>query len=53
MKKCLLTLEIIEFGESKNVELFGITIDKGLKFEKHVNEICSKTDRKLNVLSRM
>ena len=39
--------------ESKNVELFGITIDKDLKFEKHVNEICSKTDRKLNVLSRM
>ena len=26
--------------ESKNVELLGITMDKDLKFEKQVNEIC-------------
>ena len=39
--------------ESKNVELLEITIDKGLKFDKHVNKICSKANKKLNVLSRM
>ena len=26
--------------ESENVELLGITIDKALKFDKHVNKIC-------------
>ena len=39
--------------ESKNIELLGITIEKDLKFDKHVNKICSKANRKLNVLSRM
>ena len=39
--------------ESKNFELFGIMIDKDLKFDKHVSKICSKANRKLNVLLRM
>ena len=39
--------------ESKNVELCGITIDKDLKFDEHVNKIWSKANRKLNILSRM
>ena len=39
--------------KSKNIELLGITTDKYLKFDKHVNKICSKANRKLNVLSRM
>ena len=39
--------------ESKNVELLGIILDKDLKFDKHVNKICLKANRKLNVLSRM
>ena len=39
--------------ESKSVKLLGITIDKELKFDKHVDKICSKANRKLNVLSRM
>ena len=39
--------------ESKNVDLLGITTDKDLKFGKHVTKICSKANRKLNVLSRM
>ena len=53
MKKCLLTLKIIEFWKSKNVELLGITINIDLKFDKNVNKICSNANRKLNVLSRM
>ena len=39
--------------ENKNVKLLGITIGKNLEFDKHVNNICSKANRKLNVLSRM
>ena len=39
--------------ESKNVELLGITIDKDLKIDQHLNKICSKVNRKLNVPCRM
>ena len=39
--------------ESKTVKLLGITIDKELKFDKYINQVCSKTNKKLNVLSRM
>ena len=39
--------------ESKSVKLLGITINKELKFDKHVDKICSKANRKLSVLSRM
>ena len=41
------------YREIKNVELLDITIDKDLKFDKHVSKICSKANRKPNVLSRM
>ena len=39
--------------ESKNVELLGITMDKDLKFDKHVSKIYSNPNRRRNVLSRM
>ena len=39
--------------ESKSVKLLAITIDKELKFDKHVDKVCSKANRKLSVLSRM
>ena len=39
--------------ESKTVKLLGITIDKELKFDKYINQVCSKANKKLNVLSRM
>ena len=37
--------------ESKNVELLGITIAKDLKFDKHVNKICSKLNRMQSFMS--
>ena len=37
--------------ERKTVELVGITIDKDLKLDNHVNKICSKANRELNVVS--
>ena len=34
--------------ESNDIKLLGITIDSILKFDKHVSNICSKANRKLN-----
>ena len=39
--------------ESKTVKLLGITIDKEPKFDKYINQVCSKANKKLNVLSSM
>ena len=39
--------------ESNDVKLLGITIDKNLKFDQHVSNICSKANKKINVLNRM
>ena len=39
--------------ESKTVKLLGITIDKELKFDKHINQVFSTANKKLNALSRM
>ena len=36
--------------ESNNVKLLGITLDNNLKFDKHVSNIFSKANRKLNTL---
>ena len=39
--------------ESNDVKLLGITLDNKLKFDKHVSNICSKTNRKLRALTRV
>ena len=39
--------------ETKNVKLLGVTIDNELKFNKHLNDICKKANRKLGALSRL
>ena len=39
--------------ERNDVKLLGITIDRDLKFDKHVLKLCSKTNQKLSALSRM
>ena len=39
--------------ESNNVKLLGVTIDRDLKFDKHVLKLCSKANQKLSALSRM
>ena len=39
--------------ESNDVKLLGITLDNNLKFDKHVSNICSKANRKLNALTRV
>ena len=38
------------FWESNDVKLLGITLDNNLKFDKHVSNIFSKANRKLNTL---
>ena len=39
--------------ESNDVKLFGVTIDRDLKFDKHVLKLCSKANQELSALSRM
>ena len=34
-------------------EILGVTIDRELKFDKHVKHICKKAGNKLNALTRM
>ena len=38
---------------SQSRKLLGVTFDNKLKFEKHINRICQKANRKLNALARM
>ena len=39
--------------ESTNERLLGITIDRDLKFDRHVTKICKKARRKLSALNRI
>ena len=39
--------------ESNDVKLLGVTIDRDLKFDKHVLKLCSKANQKLSAFSRM
>ena len=44
---------IDKIWESDNVKLLGVNIDRGLKFNGPMLNICSKANRKLTILSRM
>ena len=39
--------------ESNDIKFLGITLDNNVKFDKHVSNICSKVNRKLNALTRV
>ena len=39
--------------ESNDVKHIGITIERDLKFDKHVLKLCRKANQKLNALSRI
>ena len=39
--------------ENDKVDLLGITIESELKFDKHIENLCSKANRKLTILGRM
>ena len=43
------------FTTDSNIKevLLGITIDKNLKFDDHVNNLCKKACQKVNALSRI
>ena len=42
-----------KISELNNVKLLGVNIDRDLKFNGHMLNICSKANRKLTILSRM
>ena len=39
--------------ESQHQKLLGVTIDKNLKFNNHISDICMKAGRKLTALGRL
>ena len=39
--------------ESQRQKLLGVTIDKNLKFNNHISDICMKAGRKLTALGRL
>ena len=39
--------------EDNEVKLLGITVDNSYKFDTHINNICTKANQKLSVLSKM
>ena len=39
--------------EDNEVKLLGITVNNSLKFDALINDVCTKANQKLNVLSRM
>ena len=51
----LLNLKISEtvIHNSQSKKLLGVIFDNELKFEKHINTICQKGNRKLNALARI
>ena len=40
------------FSVNDSVELFGVTIDKDLKFKQHVSSICKKVNNQFSVMTR-
>ena len=51
--KYCLTIRLINVKESDPVELLGITVEKYLDFEKHIQHLCWNVNYKLHVLRRM
>ena len=39
-------------GGSSSEKFLGITVDSNFKFEKHINELCKKSNQKLHALAR-
>ena len=39
--------------ESQHHKLLGVTIDKNLKFNNHISDMCIKASRKLTALGRL
>ena len=47
-----MTIEGNKVSASDSVKLLGVIIDKNLKFDKHIKDICSKARSKCFALSR-
>ena len=43
----------IKRESSKRVQLLGVTLDERLNFSGHISQICAKTTRRINVISRL
>ena len=47
------TYHEIRLKKTTNKKLFGITIDEHLNFNEHLTNVCKRTSKKLNALSRV
>ena len=52
-EEMFVNIGIDKIWESKSIKFLGITIDKDLKFDKHIDQVCLKANKKPNVLSRV
>ena len=48
-----LTIQGSEINSSHSINILGVEIDKDLKFNFHIDEICSQTGKQINALKRM
>ena len=40
-------------GRESSIQLLGVTLDERLNFSGHISQICAKTTRRINVISRV
>ena len=52
-EKIVTKVDSTEIENSQSEKLLGVTIDRQLSFEKHINNICGKAKAKLSALSRV
>ena len=50
---CTISLNSITLSSQSAVKLLGLTINTELNFKSHIDEICKKAGRQLNVLVRL
>ena len=48
-----LCVDNYEIKNEKHVKILGVTFDKKLNFTKHINNICKKTGKQVNILKQM
>ena len=52
-KKLTANVSNFKITNSNKEKLLGVTIDSHLKFESHIENLCSKPSQKLHALSRL
>ena len=51
--KTSITVNGKDIMESDNLELLGVTIDRGLNFNLHISNVCKKASQRIGVIMRL